>query len=717
MDLVAARARDAARDRRDRARRLQRREVHLRGVTSSFFRRDGKFFVRTDGPDGKLADFEVKYTFGVEPLQQYLVELPGGRLQALAVAWDTRPEGSRRPALVPPVPGREARLPRRTALDRRAQNWNFMCADCHSSQVTQGLRRRPRTLSTRAGTRSRSAASRATARARRTSRGPQASPADPGKGLTVQLDERRGVSWSIDPATGNATRSRERTSEREIEVCAQCHARRAQIAEGYRAGQRLHGPLPAGAADAGAVSRRRPAARRGLHLGLVAAEPDASQGRDLQRLPRSALAEAARRRQCSVRPVPRAGQIRRAGAPPSSGRLCGRAVCRLPHAADDVHGRRRPARPQHARAAPGPVGRRSACPTPAISCHTRSRCASGRRPRCAAGSGVTRTASRRFATTFHAAEAGQAGAAASLAAIANDVAQAAHRARIGARTPGSSPATRMRGIAQRAARDVQPLLRLASVRLAESLPPPEQARVLASATHGSAARGPHRSRARDGRFEGLAHRRAARRMAERGRRVRGHAGYTADRPEARVALGSFQSRLRHTTRRRPPSRRRWRSMQRYVPAYLNAADASARRRAATPRRADCCSKGLAHAPKDAALHYALGLTLVRLGQRRTTVLRELERAAQLAPAEPRYTYVYAVALNSTGRPRRRFKVLERATAALAGQPRSAAGAGDDAARCRTGGRGPADGRAACDRHFRTIAKSTHWCSSCVDHAG
>ena len=35
------------------------------GVTSTFFRRDGKYFVRTDGPDGKLADFEIRWTFGV----------------------------------------------------------------------------------------------------------------------------------------------------------------------------------------------------------------------------------------------------------------------------------------------------------------------------------------------------------------------------------------------------------------------------------------------------------------------------------------------------------------------------------------------------------------------------------------------------------------------------------------------------------------------------
>ncbi len=62
------------------------------GITSRFFRRDGRFMVRTDGPDGKLADFEVRHTFGVYPLQQYLIELPGGRVQALSIAWDTRPK-------------------------------------------------------------------------------------------------------------------------------------------------------------------------------------------------------------------------------------------------------------------------------------------------------------------------------------------------------------------------------------------------------------------------------------------------------------------------------------------------------------------------------------------------------------------------------------------------------------------------------------------------
>src|SRR4051794_1231373 len=48
------------------------------GVLTRFFRRDGKFMVNTEGPDGQLHDYEVKYTFGVRPLQQYMIEFPDG---------------------------------------------------------------------------------------------------------------------------------------------------------------------------------------------------------------------------------------------------------------------------------------------------------------------------------------------------------------------------------------------------------------------------------------------------------------------------------------------------------------------------------------------------------------------------------------------------------------------------------------------------------------
>lgn len=63
-------------------------EFTAAGVTSRFFRKDGKYFIHTQGADSKMADFEVKYTFGVDPLQQYLLALPKGQLQAFTLAWD-----------------------------------------------------------------------------------------------------------------------------------------------------------------------------------------------------------------------------------------------------------------------------------------------------------------------------------------------------------------------------------------------------------------------------------------------------------------------------------------------------------------------------------------------------------------------------------------------------------------------------------------------------
>ena len=60
------------------------------GVTSTFLTKGKEFFVRTEGPDSKPADFPIRFTFGLAPLQQYLVEMPGGRLQAFGIAWDSR---------------------------------------------------------------------------------------------------------------------------------------------------------------------------------------------------------------------------------------------------------------------------------------------------------------------------------------------------------------------------------------------------------------------------------------------------------------------------------------------------------------------------------------------------------------------------------------------------------------------------------------------------
>jgi tetratricopeptide (TPR) repeat protein len=210
-------------------------------ITTHFFRRDGKFMVRTGGPDGALHDYPIKFTFGVAPLQQYLIGLPGGRLQAFGIAWDSRPRvsgGQRWFDLYPDPKLNAAGGPLHwTGL---GQNWNFMCADCHSTDVRKNYHLDTCTFATSyteidvACEACHGPGSHHVAWATR--RGDWRA-WDANHGLLITLDERKGVNWMIDPATGNAVRSTIRTSEREIQLCARCHSRRSQIHEDYVHGQ------------------------------------------------------------------------------------------------------------------------------------------------------------------------------------------------------------------------------------------------------------------------------------------------------------------------------------------------------------------------------------------------------------------------------------------------------------------------------------------------
>ena len=94
---------------------------------------DGKFLVETDGPT--VGVFEVKYTFGLDPLQQYLVEFPDGRLQALSVVWDSRPKDKGGQRWFHLYPDEEIRHDDFLHWTKLNQNWNFMCAECHSTGV------------------------------------------------------------------------------------------------------------------------------------------------------------------------------------------------------------------------------------------------------------------------------------------------------------------------------------------------------------------------------------------------------------------------------------------------------------------------------------------------------------------------------------------------------------------------------------------------------
>lgn len=104
-------------------------------VTSSFYTKDGKFFVNTDNAAGEMQEFEIKYTFGVTPLQEYLIEFPGGRLQVLNVAWDTRSKEQGGQRWFHLYPNEKIDYADPLHWTGVYQNWNNMCAECHSTDL------------------------------------------------------------------------------------------------------------------------------------------------------------------------------------------------------------------------------------------------------------------------------------------------------------------------------------------------------------------------------------------------------------------------------------------------------------------------------------------------------------------------------------------------------------------------------------------------------
>ncbi len=203
------------------------------GVETSFYIRDGRYYTRTDGPDGVLAEFPVRYTFGVSPLQQYIVELPTGRLQALGVAWDSRAAdagGQRWFHVYGDEPIDHTDVLHWTKL---SQNWDSMCAECHSTALTKRFDIDTQRFTT--GWSEINVACEAC-------HGPGSahvawageSPAfrrTADNRLPAQFTERREVAWESDPVTGNSRRSRPRTTRIEINTCAPCHSRRSRIAD------------------------------------------------------------------------------------------------------------------------------------------------------------------------------------------------------------------------------------------------------------------------------------------------------------------------------------------------------------------------------------------------------------------------------------------------------------------------------------------------------
>ena len=123
-----------------------------------------------------------------------------------------------------------------------SQNWNFTCAECHSTDLKKNYDAASDTYKTTwaeinvACEACHGPGSNHIAWAHKEGDWKQF---DADKGLAVALDERKGISWTPIAESGNSQRSAPRATSREIDTCARCHARGSRLTDNY-----VHGKSP-----------------------------------------------------------------------------------------------------------------------------------------------------------------------------------------------------------------------------------------------------------------------------------------------------------------------------------------------------------------------------------------------------------------------------------------------------------------------------------------
>ncbi len=178
------------------------------GDTTRFYKDGERFLVHTAGPDGALTDYEVRYTFGVAPLQQYLIEFDGGKLQCLTIAWDT--ENERWFTLYP-----DERIAAGDPLHwtGRYQRWNAMCAECHSTDLQKHYDLETDSYETDW---------------KEIDVGCQACHG-PGSAHVAWAEEHAGDSAYGNEWNGLGTRLARHAQKEQIDACAPCHSRRVAL--------------------------------------------------------------------------------------------------------------------------------------------------------------------------------------------------------------------------------------------------------------------------------------------------------------------------------------------------------------------------------------------------------------------------------------------------------------------------------------------------------
>ena len=608
------------------------------GESSTFVRTDAGGYAMRDG-DGTL--HEVVATFGVDPIQQYLVRAQAGRWQALGVAWDARPtdEGGQRWFHLYPddPPGPESPL-HWTGID---QTWNHQCAHCHSTDLRKGYEAESRRYETTWAEEDVGCEA---------CHGPgsahvswaAAGTGEGDRGLVVPLPTR--TSWDLGEGARIAS-PKALPSNREVDTCGHCHSRRALLREGVTTG----GPL---------LDTHRPSL---LLDGLYFAD---GQIDDEVYVYGSFLQSRmhARGVRCSDCHEPHSLELRAEGNDLCSG-------CHAPAAYDTAehhhHADRSPGaecvachmpertymviddRRDHSLRVPRPdLSAALGTPEPCTGCHA-GHDASWAAEAVREWRGG-RPADPHFAPTLDAGRRRVTGAARALAALAADDDAAgivrATALHLLARQPDAAALPAIRD----ALSNPDPLIRLGAAEAVEPIPPGlrlalvepllrdpvrgvriEAGRVLADVPPDLWSAGSRTALA-----DALAEHRAAQEIH-------------LDRPESWLNLGIIHLRLGESDLARAAYESALALDSTFHPASINLADLHR-----AEERDDVGEQVLRDAleasPENAELHHALGLLLIRT-DRRDAALDELAAASRLAPEHVRYAYVHAIALESVGK--------------------------------------------------------------------
>ena len=630
-------------------------EFEYAGTTSVFERRGDDFVVTTDGPDGGLETYEVAYAFGVEPLQQYLVEFPDGRIQALSIVWDTRPAdagGQRWFHLYPDDAITHADSLHWTGL---LQNWNYMCADCH---VT-GFRRnydaaedRFASTYTDIDVGCEACHGPASAHVERAEAGQLGGDS----GLVVSLSL-AGRQWLREGEAPVARLNGGAVPDDQVEACARCHARRAPISETYVHGRRLMDTyLPASLRDPlyfpdGQIRDEVYVYGSFLQSRMHAAGVVCTDCHE----PHSAETLAEGDALCERCHAPAAYSVAGHHRHPDDVPAPACVDCHMPERYYMVVDGRR----DHSFRVPRPdlaadLGVTDACDA----CHED-------RPDGWSASAVRSWLGRdavgmqQFGPALHAAATGSADARSALAGLIDDPAQPAIVRATALEYLVDYPGPEALGSALAALDDPNPIVRRAALRALESAPPQVKRAALLQRL-GDSVKGVRTEAARQlaGTDPGsLTDTNRQQLQSVLGEYVESQKAF-GDRPESWLNLSAIYAQAGQAAAAETYLRAAIDRDPAFEPAYVNLADLY-RARGLEGQSAEILREGLEAVPDSAALNYAKGLQAVRTGTAQAAI-PWLRRAVELAPENTRYRYVLAVAQFETGQHQTALDGLEQA---------------------------------------------------------